>query len=170
MIQIWVEEKYPVNERTGQAILIAIRKEADSRAFYREVATRVRNPLVRRRLQGLADDETQHQETLSRLYWSQTGREPGEITPESRPGALAGMVEGPDPASLDLHALLKTAMDEEKRAAGEYDRMARGEEDGRVRSFIEYLADWERGHAETISRELERIEAEPGWPGTIEEG
>jgi rubrerythrin len=154
-----------MNPGTGQAILGAIRNEAESRAFYLAAALAVKNPLVRRRLLGLADDEAQHQETLSRLYWSQTGREPGLIAPGADPGQT-----GLPPSAPDVPALLRMAIADEERSAREYERLAHGTDDSRVRMFLEHLVDWELGHAEDLNRELVRTAADPDWPDMTEGG
>jgi len=152
-----------VNPKTGQALLLAIRKEAEAQAFYKAAVAKARNPLVRRRLLGLAEDEAQHEATLARLYWSQTGKEPGETLP----GAPQA---GPDLAGLDLAALLRMAIAEEDRAAAEYARMAEEAADPRARSFLEYLVDLENGHSRALSDELAHIEKDPAWPGRTETG
>ena len=67
------------NRAMGKVILEAIGHEIMEREFYLALAKKVKNPLVRRKINGLADDELEHRQTLSRLYWAQTGMEPGKM-------------------------------------------------------------------------------------------
>ena len=64
---------------TAETLVEAIKHEIEGREFYLALAKKVKNPLVRRKILGLAEDELEHRETLSRLYWAQTGREVGEL-------------------------------------------------------------------------------------------
>ncbi len=146
-----------VNVKTGETILNAIKAEMEGRDFYLAAAQKVRNPLVRRRLLGLADDEMEHRNTLSRLYWAQTGMEPGEAKSENREGV------DPDVARMSVENILLLAMENEKNAAKVYDEMAGKADDARARGFLEYLADMERGHYEILSNELDLIKSRPGW-------
>ena len=145
------------NVETGQTILKAIRKEIDAREFYLALARKVKNPLVRRKLLGLADDELEHRQTLSRLYWAQTGTEVGEI--ESEPMDIPSIeVEG-----MTLVQALKIAIEAEKEAVEAYAKMAEEADDLRIRGFLEYLSEFENGHYQTLAGELKRIEEDPGW-------
>lgn len=145
------------NIATGQTILEAIRNEIHARNFYLALARKVKNPLVRRKLLGLADDELEHRQTLSRLYWAQTGTEVGDI-PDSGED-----IETPDVEGMTVVEALEIAMRAEKEAVENYSRMAEQADDPRSQGFLEYLAEFENGHYETLSAELERIKADPGW-------
>lgn len=145
------------NPATGQTILYAIRKEMQARDFYLAVAKKVKNPLVRRKLLGLADDELEHRQTLSRLYWAQTGKEVGSIEAQGHPGEIAEV------ESLGLVEAIRMAMEAEKEAVEAYTRMAREVEDERSRGFLEYLAEFEQGHYDTLAAELDRIKSNPAW-------
>jgi len=138
-------------------ILEAIRHEIHEREFYLALAKKVKNPLVRRKINGLADDEMEHRQTLSRLYWSQTGREPGRMDPD--PFGL----DMPDIDGMSLPELFKVAMEMEKNAREEYSRMAGRTSDPRTAAFLEYLAEFEQEHYETLSAGLRKIRSLPGW-------
>lgn len=145
------------NPETGRTLLEAIKHEIEGREFYLALAERVRNPLVRRKILGLAEDELEHRETLSRLYWAQTGTEVGEIEGHEPKGHL------PDVGSMNLEELLEMAMETEKTAAATYLRMAGEAEDLRTAGFLEYLAEFEQGHYDTLAGELDKIRKTPGW-------
>ena len=145
------------NPATGQTILEAIKHEIEGRAFYLALAEKVRNPLVRRKILSLAEDELEHRETLSRLYWAQTGTEVGDL------GDMEVNVNIPDVENMSLADLLELAMETEKKAAATYTEMARDTKDERASAFLEYLSEVEEGHYTALASELEKIRARPGW-------
>ena len=145
------------NVKTGETIKKAIKAEMAGREFYLAAAKKVKNPLFRRRLLGFAEDELEHRKTLSRLYWAQTGMEPGELD------TLDREIEVPDMTNMTMEDILRLAMKAEKDAADGYDAMANEADDARSMGFLEYLADMERGHFEILSRELDLIIKRPDW-------
>ena len=145
------------NPATGQTLIEAIKHEIEGREFYLALAKKVKNPLVRRKILGLAEDELEHRETLSRLYWAQTGTEVGNMD------EFEVNVDLPDVDNMSLPDLLQLAMDTEKRAAATYVEMANKEENQRSAAFLEYLAEFEEGHYDTWADELEKIRSTPGW-------
>ena len=145
------------NTAAGQTIIEAIKREIEGRAFYLALAERVRNPLVRRKILGLAEDELEHRETLSRLYWAQTGKEVGDL------GDTEVNVDLPDVENISLADLLELAMETEKKAAAAYTKMARETRDEKSAAFLEYLSEVEESHYEALAAELEKIRARPGW-------
>ena len=145
------------NSATGKVILEAIGHEIGEREFYLALAKRVKNPLVRRKINGLADDELEHRQTLSRLYWAQTGIEPGKMD------AYTSGKEILDVDNMSLPELLEIAMENEKKASEEYRQMALDTSDQRASAFLEYLAGYEKEHFETLAGELRKMRSTPGW-------
>ncbi len=141
----------------AETILDAIKHEIEGREFYLALAGKVKNPLIRRKILGLADDEMEHRETLSRLYWAQTGTDPGDLT------VYEVNVQLPDMENLTLEELLEMAMNTEKQASETYLQMAEAAQDPRTSAFLEYLAEFETGHFETLSGELKKIRKAPDW-------
>jgi len=148
------------NVGTGQTILKAIQNEIEARAFYLAIAQKVKNPLVRRKFLGLADDELEHRETLSRLYWAQTGTEVGDLESHDME------IMAPDVENMTLVEALEIAIEAEKDAVEKYSRMAEETDDLRARGFLEYLSEFENAHYETLSRELKKIKDDPDWQDT----
>jgi rubrerythrin len=145
------------NPAKGKTILEAIRHEIDEREYYLALAKKVKNPLVRRKINSLADDEMEHRQTLSRLYWAQTGMEPGKM--ESHSASL----NIPDMEKMPLMELLELAMNEEKKASERYSRMALQAKDKRSAAFLDYMAEFEQEHYKTLKAELKKIRSIPGW-------
>ena len=142
---------------TAETLIQAIKNEIEGRAFYLALAKKVKNPLVRRKILGLAEDELEHRTTLSRLYWAQTGGEVGDLS------SYEVNVDIPDVDSMSLEALLEMAMNTEKGAAEEYLKMSEEAKDPKASAFLEYLSEFEQGHYETLAAELEKIRNTPGW-------
>ncbi len=157
------QKEVPVNVKTAEALLLAIEKETEAAAFYSALAGRVKNPLVRRRLLGFAQDEESHREALSRLYWAQTGRGPGAI-----PAPAVSLPTGAE--GLDMPQALSMALAEEEGAAAGYREIASSCSDPRTRLFLEYLVDFEEGHAAALHRELKLLEKDPRWHHHTGEG
>ena len=145
------------NPAAGQTLIEAIKHEIEGRAFYLALARKVKNPLVRRKILGLADDEQEHRETLSRLFWAQTGTEVGDLSD------YEVNVHLPDVENMTLSELLLLAMDTEKKAAATYVEMAETAGDEKSAAFLEYLAEMEEGHYEALAAELKMINNTPGW-------
>jgi rubrerythrin len=155
----WISRRCALaaNVATGQTILKAIKNEIEAREFYLAIAGKVKNPLVRRKFLGLADDELEHRQTLSRLYWAQTGTEVGDLESHEME------IPAPDVANMTLVEALEIAIEAEKDAVENYSRMAEETDDLRTRGFLEYLAEFENAHFETLSRELKKIKDDPDW-------
>ena len=145
------------NPATGQTLIEAIKHEIEGREFYLALAKKVKNPLVRRKILGLAEDEQEHRETLSRLFWAQTGTEVGGFDD------FDVSVNLPDVENMSLSDLLQLAMDTEKKAAATYLEMAGAAGDERSAAFLEYLSEVEESHYEALAAELEKISSNPGW-------
>jgi rubrerythrin len=144
-------------KNTAETLIEAIKHEIEGRAFYLALAKKVKNPLVRRKILGFAEDELEHQQTLSRLYWAQTGGEVGDMSGyEANPDI-------PDVENMTLEDLLELAMETEKGAAENYLKMAEQATDPKAAAFLEYLSEFEQGHYDSIAAELEKIRTTPGW-------
>ena len=142
---------------TAETLIEAIKHEIEGRAFYLALAKKVKNPLVRRKILGLAEDELEHRETLSRLYWAQTGSEVGDLS------SFEVEVDISNVEDMSLEDLLELAMKTEKGAAAEYLEMSEASQDPKASAFLEYLSEFEEAHYETLKAELDKIRSTPGW-------
>ena len=146
-----------VNRNTAETLIEAIKNEIEGRAFYLALAKKVSNPLVRRKILGFAEDELEHRNTLSRLYWAQTGGEVGDLS------SFEVNVDIPDVENMSLEDLLELAMETEKGAAENYLKMAEEASDPKASAFLEYLSEFEQAHYDSLAAELEKIRNTPGW-------
>ena len=147
----------PTNRNTAETLIEAIKNEIEGRAFYLALAKKVSNPLVRRKILGFAEDELEHRNTLSRLYWAQTGGEVGDLS------SFEVNVDIPDVENMSLEGLLELAMETEKGAAENYLKMAEEASDPKASAFLEYLSEFEQAHYDSLAAELEKIRNTPGW-------
>lgn len=151
-----------------ELLLIALRAEMDSKAFYEGLAGRVRNFLLKDRLNFLAGEEEKH-----RIYFYNLLKEkfPGEeiVPPPFTPVPLPRL-ELPG-EEVPLSEVLWQAMQAEKAAEDFYTQLAEqfAPESGERKMLI-YIAAMERGHYRLLDQEREIAlrfeEADFTWPMT----
>ena len=112
------------------------------------------NDLVKAKFEALANDEKLHKEALLHLHKSTFGDE-NYVIPEGLP---------PFESVVDVHTVesfmeaIQTAMQNEQNAYETYTMMAELHKDHR--KLFKYLALTEKGHYETIKRDLEFFQDE----------
>lgn len=157
-----------------EVIGMAVRSEEDAARFYGHISRMIENDLVRAKYEQLAREEAGHRRLLVELYGKMSGtgerppRIPGEpVTAEGRaiPEEIAGSLE----------ALLKSAIEREKRARAFYAEAAERATDLTGRRVLGYLADVEHGHEMMLAKELEAYLRDREWyaagdPGMIHVG
>jgi len=136
---------------------LAIRSEMDAQAFYKKLAGRVRNRLVKQKFLALARDEAGHEAMLTEKY--------REITGERKKPPLPKAVQGkPRYDSKMRHAeALRLAIRLERAASNLYAKAAKKTEDISSRFMLEYLAGFERNHERLLTHELEALTKYPAW-------
>ena len=137
---------------------IAIEKRGEE--YYFSSAKRVSNEEIRRFLEFLGKQETEHYEILNRLKqslqesgnWIETDEklEHPEIFQKGNPDIKEG--------SEDLEILMH-ALEVEKQTRDYYQKFAENIDDQTGKHFFEKLADFEQGHADMI-KEMMDIRAE----------
>jgi rubrerythrin len=137
---------------------IAVKKEIDAGAFYREFAARINNPLVHRKIQNLAEQEDEHAAVLRKEYQRMTGGEEPAVPDGFQTGIKKDLDDDMTPEQL-----LEMAMEIEKKAAEYYREAAKRSEDPRGRDVLEYLARFEDDHFRLLETELEQVKRSPDW-------
>jgi len=135
---------------------VAIRSEMDAQAFYKKLAGRVRNRLVKQKFLGLARDEAGHEAMLTAKY--------REVAGKGKP-VLPVKVEGRaryDPKMRHAEAL-RLAIRLERAASNLYAKAAKKTEDISSRFMLEYLSGFERNHERLLIHELEALTKYPAW-------
>jgi rubrerythrin len=146
-------------ELTGLEVLgVAIRSEVEAHRFYAQALKVVRNPLLREKLSRLAAEEKRHRQILEERYKRSSGEEFPAIP---RRGGVEG--KGKMPKDLAPEAILKLAIKKEQEAAQFYRQQALKSADMSGRFMLEYLADFERSHEQSLQAELKALNRFPEW-------
>lgn len=143
---------------TVEILAIAVRTEKDAATFYNNLASQIKNPIVKRKIERLALEEIEHDKTLTAEYMRMTdGEQP--IVPE---GFSSGIQKELDKA-LSAEQLIEMAMGYEKSAHEFYKEAAARSEDPRGRQVLEYLSRFEADHYRALETELRQLRENPEW-------
>ncbi len=151
-----------------ELLLAALRAEIDSRNFYEGLAGRVKNFLLKDRLNFLAGEEEKHRRYFQSVLES---RFPGEeIVPPSVTPVPIPRLELPH-EMVPISELLWQAMQAEKAAEEFYTEIAKHFEEGsQEQKMTLYIAAMERGHYRLLEQERESAlkfeDADFTWPMT----
>jgi rubrerythrin len=135
---------------------IAVRAEMDAAAIYRGLRARVRNEVLKQKLDFLAKEEDRHKLLLERLF---RDKYPGQALKVPAAGPPAKGVPLVETGSvIDLFTL---AMGKEKEAE-EYYKDARARiEDPAAKKVLDYLSRVERSHYYMLKSEIDLLRAFP---------
>jgi rubrerythrin len=142
-----------------EIMAVAVRAEMDAAAVYRNLRDKVKNEVLRQKLQFLADEETRHKAILERLF---ADKFPGEAlrVPAASPQPAETAAVDQTASVLDL---FKLAMAKEKEAEEYYKESKAGIADPRGRKILDYLARVERSHYFMLKSEIELLEKFPEY-------
>jgi len=149
-------------EQSITALEFALKTEQDGEAYYRQVAKRTQNPLVRATFESLARDELFHAETIERFAaglkasgrWAdvelkaRVSNQSGEVLTMFREAIDSGEVKAGH-TSDDSEAYEKAAEFERKGGAF-YKEQAEAAQDDAARGFWQFLVDEEDRHLRLI--------------------
>lgn len=154
---------------TGKQEIIraALQLERDGRKFYLDAAAKTSNPLARKMLESLAEDEVRHIEWMEQLT-------PGEKSAEevnknlyrrlshifaNAPEAVQRTAEV---AEDDMQAI-RLGIEMEVKSRDAYLKWAEESETEEVRSLCSVLAEAERYHRELLGNTIEYLEHSIDW-------
>lgn len=143
-----------------EALGIAIRAAADASEIYREVARRIGNPFLRRRVVALANEEVQHKRILEEAYGKQFPDVPLAL-PESQLPKEMCTRELRD--RLSVQQILACVIDQERRSRDFYHRAAEKTNDLTGKMMFNFLADWEFSHQMALSAKYEMLVRYPRY-------
>jgi len=150
--------KLDPNLTIPEVLAIAIKAEINAQNIYRGMAERVKNDLVREKLEHLFQEEKKHEEILTQKYKEvMNGAEP--VLQEQGRSEVEDLLEG----DYSHEAALKLAIEAEEKAAQFYLEAARQSRDPNGRFMFEYLANFERGHKAILEDELQALQNNPHW-------
>jgi rubrerythrin len=138
---------------------IAVRAEMDAEAIYRTLFDRVKNEVLRQKLDFLAKEEGRHRAILTRLFADKFPGRPFTIPASSGKPKPAVAVDDRTPV-LDL---FKLAMEKEKEAEAFYRDSKPLMEDPDSRRILDYLSRVERSHYYMIKSEIDLLEKFPEY-------
>ena len=146
-------------ELTAVEILgIAIKAEVSSYGLYKRLANRIVNPVVKKRLLGLADDEENHRVILSEKYTEMTGEELPPIPPTGDLRQVEVDIE-----KMSNMEVLKFAAEKEANAQKFYQAAANVVKDPGGKAMLGYLAEMEKTHEEVLIQEIKQLDKVPLW-------
>ncbi len=134
-------------------LLAAIKSEIDSGEVYRRLANRVKNALLKERLNFLAGEEDKHRAYIESLYRQKF---PGEeiVVPEKTPVPLPEVDASEDRL---LSEIIEDAMKAELAARDFYESLKSRVEDVSTKNMLQILANMEQGHYDILAKELENL-------------
>lgn len=132
--------------------LSAIRAEMDSKEFYSKLAARVKNAVLKDRMNFLSNEEERHRSGLTTMFKTYfPGKEPK--IPDKTPVPLPEVkfVDGSHPPLVEV---LEQAMKAERAAQSFYLGMSEKlKDDGQVRDTLKYFAAMEGNHYKILEAE-----------------
>jgi rubrerythrin len=135
---------------------IAVRAEMDAAAIYRGLHGRVKNEVLKQKLDFLAKEEERHKLLLERLFKDKYPGQTLKVPESGRPAKSAPAVE--DMSVLDL---FKLAMGKEKEAEEYYKDARTRIEDPSAKKMLDYLSRVERSHYFMLKSEIDLLQIFP---------
>jgi len=151
-----------------EALGLAVRCEMDARALYQNLASRIDNDLLKERFLNLAQEEKRQQLLLEKKHREMFPEVELELPPCQLPREVLEKTPGKE---LTLKEVLKTALEEAKRAREFYLDCAETTDDLSGKRMFRFLADMKFSHQMMLAAELEMLEKYPAYyegPGSWE--
>ncbi len=152
-------------------LLTAIEIERYGQEYYSYFARTITSSKGKALMRGLADDEKDHEELLSKEYLAVIGKLP--------PKAIDLEIIGEDPIKEvftherekgkdDLTIrILKIGIQTEKKSIDFYSSKSDVLKSGRLKKLLEYLVEIEKGHKAMLEENLSHLKHESAWWGYV---
>ena len=137
---------------------VAIRKEIEAQAFYKKMAERIRNRVVKERIMNLASDEQGHERLLKRIYAEWSGEENPPI-PEKGITPVSELIKD----EMSHEQVLEKAIQQERDAVSMYIEASKKAQDESGRRILAYLSEFERTHERMLASELDYLRKNADW-------
>jgi rubrerythrin len=136
-----------------EIINFAIEKEIEAAAFYENLASKVKNPVMKDAVLSMADEERKHERILSNLTPKQLS---GFTEPPLEDFKISDyMVQPPVTDDITYPDLLVLAMKREERAHAMYVELEQRAADGATRKVFSLLKTEELKHKRKLESEYE---------------
>ena len=149
-----------------EALGVAIRAETDTRDMFAELARRCDRPLVCRRFEQLAAEQSQHLTYLSERWEQISGGVPLQLPPSSLP---AEMDTGDQREARTIEDVLEVAIDTVRYERDLYIRTARETNDLSGQRMFHYLADMAFRQMNQLTEERDLLLRYPRYHGSTPE-
>lgn len=137
-------------------LLAALRSEIDSKEVYQHIADRVKNALLKDKLNFLASEEEKHQKIIEGVYRETFSDKKLQI-PEKSPVPLPEIAITGE--MMAISEVFSMAMNAEMAAYDFYNELAKlYENNPRLKRTIEYVATMEMGHYKLVEIEKNNME------------
>lgn len=153
------------NFKLDELLLTAIKSEIDSNNFYKKIAKKTNNGLLKDKLEFLAKEEKKHQEFVENIYRNHF---PDQkiILPKETPIPMPILKFDEE---TPVSKLLQMAIKAEERAGDFYRHLStRFEKGTKMHNTLLYFADMEKGHYNILEIEKESMErfeeSDVYWP------
>ena len=143
-----------------EAFGVAARMELDAIELYTELAARIHNQFLRRRLLLVASEEVEHKRILDEAYQKQFPDIPFGIAPHRLPVAISSKTQRD---ALPIKDLLFHAVNEERKARDLYLDSERQVQDAATRAVFRFLAEWEFSHEIQVMLDCELVAHYPKY-------
>lgn len=149
-----------------EALGVAIRAETDTRDLFAELARRCDRPLVCRRFEQLAAEESQHLTYLSERWNQISGGVPLRLPPSNLP---AEMDTSDQREAQTIEDVLELAIDTVRHERDFYIRAARETDDLSGQRMFQYLADMAFRQMNQLTEERDLLIRYPRYHGSTPE-
>jgi rubrerythrin len=140
----------------GTLLLAALRSEIDSKLVYQQVAVRVKNALLKDKLNFISAEEEKHRSVIEGVYRERFPNKEIAI-PENSPVPLPKIKITDE--MMPLSEMFSMAMNAETAAYEFYQQLAGlYEDDPRLNKMIAYIASMEMGHYKLLEIEKQNME------------
>jgi rubrerythrin len=135
---------------------IAVRAEMDAAAIYRGLFGRVKNEVLKQKLDFLAREEDRHKALLEKLFKDKFPGQALRVPETGRPARGIPSIE-----SGSVIDLFKLAMGKEKEAEEYYKDAKARIDDPAAKRMLDYLSRVERGHYYMLKSEIDLLQVFP---------
>jgi rubrerythrin len=152
-------EKMTIEDILGVAVVT----EIQGHRFYQNLAEKISNPAVKKRIEGLAKDEARHQVMMEDLYRKIVGKEPQTLPAKGVPDIIKAIASLRVNDRTQVLGVLEMAIEAETTSAKFYQRGASIATDNNIRLIFEELEREEDGHFNYLVSERAALSGDLYW-------
>ncbi|HBZ00124.1 MAG TPA: hypothetical protein DEO84_02275 [candidate division Zixibacteria bacterium] len=152
-------EKMTIEDILGVAVVT----EIQGHRFYQNLSEKISNPVVKKRIEGLASDEARHQVMMEDLYRKIVGKEPQSLPQKGVPDIIKAIASLRVNDRTQVLGVLEMAIEAETTSAKFYQRGASIATDNKIRLIFEELEREEDGHFNYLVSERAALSGDLYW-------